>query len=75
MLIFQERVSSITEYFQLRCILMHDLKLNSDIQLKNKKIKTLYVSLVMEKSPKMIEEKFGLSASDDLCGRTWTVWQ
>ena len=55
-----------------RSILMYYLILTSCIQLKNQKIKTLNVSSVMENSPKMNEEKFGLSV---LCGRTCIVLQ
>ena len=36
-------------------------------------MKTLNVSSVIENSPNMNEEKFGLSVSAFLCGRTWTV--
>ena len=51
------------------------LKLNSCIQLKNQKIKMLNVFSVMENSPKMTEEKFGLSVLAILCKRSWTVPQ
>ena len=43
--------------------LIYHLKLTSYIQIKNQKIKTLNVSSVMQNSPKMNEEKFGLSIS------------
>ena len=36
----------------------------------NQKTKTLNASSVMENSPKMNEEKFGISVSADLCGRS-----
>ena len=42
------------------------LKLTSCIQLKDQKIKTLNVFIVMENSPKMNKDKFGLSVSAGL---------
>ena len=55
-----------------RSILMYYLKLTSYIQLKNQKIKTLNVSSVMENSPKMKEDKYGLSVlAAVLFGCTW----
>ena len=53
-----------------RSILMHYLKLTPCIQLKNQKIKTLNVSFVIENSPKIHEEQFGLRVSAVLSGRS-----
>ena len=52
---------------------MYHLKLTSCIPLKNQKIKTLNVSYIMENSPMMNEEKFGLVVSAVLCENTWTL--
>ena len=43
--------------------------------IKNQKIKTLNVSSVMENSPQMNKEKFGLNVSAILCERIWNVPQ
>ena len=56
-----------------RSILMNYLKLNSCIQLRNQKTKTLNVSSVTENSLKMNDEKFGLNVSVVLFSRTWTL--
>ena len=58
-----------------RSILMYYLKLTPYVQLKIQKIKMLNVSSVIENSPNLNEEKFGLSVSAVLCGRNWTAPQ
>ena len=55
------------------CCRLDYLKSTPCIQLKNQKIKVLNVSSVIENSPKIKEEKFGLSVSAVLGGRTWTL--
>ena len=53
-----------------RSILVHYLKMTLRIQVKIQVIKTLNVSFVMENSPRMNEEKFGLSVSAVFSGRS-----
>ena len=74
---FVHQIKSIGYYRILpvmnRSILMNYLKLNSCIQLRNQKTKTLNVSSVTENSLKMNDEKFGLNVSVVLFSRTWTL--
>ena len=58
------------EYYQWWIVstLMHYLKLISCIKLKNQKIKTLNIFCIVENSPKVNEENFGLSVSPVLSG-------